>query len=108
MMKLVLVFSSALLIPLAAYAGAEGHGGNSVTCNMGTSVELLDYYEGAKTIKKVVREMGPDTAPYQDQVNYVLNRLSNIDPVAAERLKGYADSFLNDSNFLTGPEIKKM
>lgn len=109
-MKKSLVVVSSIVLSLftcVAYAGNEGpHGGNAIVCeNQNGTIDLLDHYEGAITMGSEL-DMGDPSSDYMAQVNYVLDRLSTLDPVAAERFRGYARTFEEEMALVSQTQLK--
>ena len=89
----------------SALAGSESHGGKGIACKNGTTVTLLDYFETAQTTTYNI-DLGPNQGNYLDRVNYVLNRLSKIDPVSAARFSARAATFESERKFVAEAVIK--
>ena len=93
----------------AAHASQETHGGNAIACASGSgpSVGLLDYFEAGLTSNRQL-DLGPDSGTYMDHINYVLDRLAKVDPIAAARYRERAKSFLSEVKFLTPEEMRSI
>lgn len=93
---------------LHAHAQRTSGGGNIVYCSQGTlappTMTLLDYYDATRPNGYGFHlDLGAgETA--DEKVEYVLNRLSKIDPFRAELYRKFAKEFDNDAAFSTqGP-----
>jgi hypothetical protein len=111
-MKSKSILVSALIMigfsTLAHASGSSGRGGgDGIACAQGAkgNVEMLDYYEASLTTNLKI-DLGPDTGKYMDRVNYVLDRLEKMDPVAATRYRQRANDFISEAKFISDAQMK--
>ncbi len=109
MKSFTILFFSFLIGNSFAHAGDKiGNGGDVVVCRDDkgtiTSIELLDFYE-AREYRHILKDLGDATWSVEQKIQYVMNRLSRLDPERADRYSKECSSFLDDSVFLPGKEL---
>jgi hypothetical protein len=107
-MKLIVFFLTTLFVLPIAFAGQEKGGGHGVVCTNPNgsikSLELLDYYEWENS-ESAQLDLGPVAANYHAKIKFVLDRLSNIDPVAASRFKTRALKFDSEMKLINDAQM---
>ncbi|MBV2169341.1 MAG: hypothetical protein KUL82_11610 [Bdellovibrio sp.] len=104
MRSLLFIFS--FHVSCFAFAGGDwvGNGGNIVQCGAGARMQLLDYYE--TEMRGLNIDLGNETVTYIDKVQYVLKRLSKINPGRAEKYRVWAHQFLQEIQWIDDSNIR--
>lgn len=101
----LLFIASTISAPSAQAGGEVGNGGDAVVCPVaGTTtkkVETLDVFE-ARTLRGIKLDLGPSSLSWQDKVDLAIHRLDVLDVKRADRLRGWAKTFVADSVFAAG------
>lgn len=108
MKQMVMVF--ALCFASSSWAAKEtGNGGDAVVCNMPSgqkTVSLYDYFEMPRYSLQL--DLGPASLSVDEKINFVLNRLTRIDPGYSDKLRELYADFWKETSFLSEAILKEI
>lgn len=91
-----------LIVSLSSkvYAGIDwvGNGGNLISCEETTYLELFDYFEG-RTNRGVEPSLGVGHLTWERKAEYALQRLQTLNPSRAELYRKWLKEFKNETSF---------